>query len=213
MTSVALSQLFFFGGSQRRPQWAPRKLLSSGAYSKIPFLDRVYLRAHTVWWPAEVSSWKRLLEPRSILTSGCHTSCVIRQLATRLPDSLTHITYLIIFSVSSKRNRLNWDNVFLTKISICKYPICVSPSTFFVRTRKGKDELLLQTIYTPYILMIIPKNVMLVNCLFYLMRKIGRELFPGTCCMKQIPDTATTTVALQQSVPICIYRLSLFICS
>lgn len=76
MTSVALSQLFFFGGTRRQPQWAPRKLLSSGAYSKIPFLERVYLRAHTVWWPAEVSSQKMPPEPRSTLAFGCHTSPV-----------------------------------------------------------------------------------------------------------------------------------------
>lgn len=40
MTSVALSQLFLFGGTLHWPQWALLKLLSSSAYSKIPFLDQ-----------------------------------------------------------------------------------------------------------------------------------------------------------------------------
>lgn len=40
MTSVALSQLFLFGGTLRWPQWALLKLLSSSTYSKIPFLDQ-----------------------------------------------------------------------------------------------------------------------------------------------------------------------------
>lgn len=147
MTSVALSQLFFFGATRRRPQWAPRKLLSSGAYSKIPFLDRVYLRAHTVWWPAEESSQKKLLEPRSTLASECHTSCAIRQLATHLPDSITHITYLTIFSVSCKIKQTLTETMSL-------WQKCLQ---FCVHTGKGKEELLLKTIYVTYIWMDIQK--------------------------------------------------------
>lgn len=76
MTSVALSQLFLFGGTLHWPQWALLKLLT-----------RVYLRTHSL--QDFHFFFLSMLWPQRKLMFWCdpyHTSHLIRQLMTRLKN-------------------------------------------------------------------------------------------------------------------------------